>query len=337
MKNAKKISRIIKSIVLSMAVVVMMIPNIKVHAAGAEYTITFSAGSETFADGTKNKKVTCTAGDSLPAIPGYTDLDVPMDKYIVTDASAYKFNASGTVERNEKIVVQYGKLNNGVEYKVTFVDAATGAEIATPVIGRAETGNDSPVISAPTINDYALQDPSVTSYQFVNLRPTGVLTYTFNYNYTGTGGGTTVVTEPGTTTVVTTDGGTETVYQVNEVPTYVSTPVAGGGAGGGGAAEGGAQPAEGDANVQIDEGDVPLAPGIDNEEKTGLENDGKDVILEDEEVPKALLGNGISPTSVLIASGIGLVVIAIVAFGITRFKKSRVAAVSNQKDNKADK
>ena len=337
MKNAKKISRIIKSIVLYMAVVVMMIPNLKVCAAGATYTITFSAGSETFQGGAKTSKFTLEEGTALPAIPSYGDLNVPMDKYIITDAFAYKLNANGIVERNEKIVVQYGKLNNGVEYKVTFVDAATGAEIATPVIGRAEAGSDSPVINAPTITDYVLQNPSVASYQFIDLQPTGVLTYTFNYNYTGTGGGTTVVTEPGTTTVITTDGGTETVYQVNEVPNYVSTPVAGGGAGGGGAAEGGAQPAEGDANVQIGEGDVPLAPGIDNEEKTGLENDGKDVILEDKEVPKALLGNGISPTSVLIASGIGLVVIAIVAFGITRFKKSRVAAVSNQKDNKADK
>lgn len=345
-----KVKKMMKSFMVFTFALLLLIPGIKAEAA-ASYKIVFKAGKEaafnsgadamgTVSADRKTLTIECAEGTALPALPTYSILTVPSDFRILESSSwGYRKN-NGTVSRSENIVVQYAQLINGVEYTVRYIDDSTGNNIAAPKIERGS--------STTTITETAL---NITDYQLLATCPnTQTITLDlanpnpvieFRYEYTGTGGGgTTVITEPGTTTVVTTDGGTETIYQVNEVPTYVSTPVAGGGgaAAGGGAADAGDQAADaGDAGAQIGDGEVPLAGGDQEDEKKGLENDGKDVILEDEEVPKGLFGTGVNPTSVIIASGIGLAIIAGVLFGISRFKKSRITAVSNQEDNLTDK
>ncbi len=336
MKNRKSIIKLIRYTACLAAMSAILVPGLKVNAA-SDYTITISAGSEKFKNGEKIKKVDLDEGALIPELPGYDELEVPLDKYIITDKNEYKaYTGDGKVHKNDKIVVQYGKLNNGVEYKVDFIDVATNLSIHTPVIGREEAGSGNKItVEAPNITDYVLQDPTKTKVTFENL--TTSQTYVFYYNYTGTGTGTTVITEEGVTTTITTPGGVETVYQENIIPTYVSTPVAGGGGAVAGGGAGGAGDANVDAaddeNVVIDDGGVPLAPG---DEKKDVEKNDKGAILEDEEVPKAaMMGNGITPISAVMASIVGVLAIAAIVFGITRFNKRRVAKVTEKKDNEA--
>ena len=355
MKKKNSCSRIIKSIALSLAVIIISIPSMNVHAA-QPYKLTLKAGElGTFKNlgsldpsiaalSSDNKTITITGEkvDLANLITYYSDstgqgvLQLDLANYMEPASLEYKKNTGSgdTLTRNETIVIQYGDLIDGVEYKICYVDAATGYEIASPVISRA-TDNTSVTAKARTdIPDYQLASANEYTWT-LNSADANTLTYSFLYNYTGLGGGTTVIDEGTNTTLITTDGGTETVYQVNEVPTYVSTPVAGGGGQGAG---GGAQAAdEGGANVQIGDGNVPLAPSIEEDTKKGLENTDKDVILEDEEVPKGLFGTGVNPTSAIIASGIGLAILAGILFGASRFKKSRVAAVSDQEGNTTEK
>ncbi len=143
------------------------------------------------------------------------------------DGEAVDFDKA--ISRNTDVVMDYGKLNNPVEYEVHFVDEETKNDIYTPLLGKGSAG-DTVSISPYQVASYELiQSPS-------SLKLTeGKNEFQYVYRYTGTtqtvtGEGTTVTNVvpiylPGETTYTTT---TNQVTQV--VPggaTPAATPAAG--------------------------------------------------------------------------------------------------------------
>lgn len=253
-------------------------------------------------------KVTVPAGSPVPAAPSQI---VAEEGYFVKDTSLW--GPSGElVDRNVDYVADYGKLVDGVEYTVEYVDNSSGESIAPVYIAQANKG-ESRKVTAPS----RIVISGGTSY---NLVSEGTLekaleadaaknVFTFRYTLeagssieeeriTYTDGGTVTVTE--TVTRVIDNGQT-----VTGVPGTAGTPAG---------AEPAADAEEEEAvppQIEIPEEDTPLASGIPGEDEGGI------LTIEDEETP---LAAGIKPeekgnTAVMAAAAIS----AVLATGIGCF------------------
>ncbi len=215
--------------------------------------------------------------DTLPKLPGNRDGFIKYNaqnsgKYYVMDrasmgAGAYTKN-SGTVSRSEDVTIQYGRLLEGVEYTVKYVEQGTGIEIALPKIIYEEAGKDISE-SAISIAGFTLVSSQVQTIQLVRNGNNSIV-----FEYTRNSAGTSY-SETTSTEMI--DGGTSTEYIETEIPTYVVTTTAGeadGAAGGADAAAGGeiagevAEGAVDGGGVDIPEGDVPLSRSPISDEKS---------------------------------------------------------------------
>lgn len=351
--------RVLKKSFMSVCValaLVLMLPSMNVYAAST-YTVTFRPGNVGYfalADTTLTEKkamaeeaaaaqysegtyhVTDMGAIKVTVTNGST-LDAP--RYIRTEAGYFAKSESEwgpngeTIKKNTDYVVDYGKLVNGVEYTVEYVDIDSGDSIAPVKIAQANVGDEineaAPeqiVISGGAI--YKLEE-SHPMPQILKATPEENV-YTFKYRMLPAGtiieevtiegeGGTIVTTETVTTTI---DNGT----------TVVGGGVAagggvGGGAGAGGAAEGGAE-AGGNEAVEILDEETPLAGGIseETEEPAGMVEIGEeDVPLSSGEEPMAnmaLIGASVFGAGAVVLAGLWLYM-----------KKKRVTAeVNNQKE-----
>lgn len=292
---------------LSMAV---LMPAVKVQAAES-YTVTFRPGnvgafavSADAAGGAKENaeavaalsyagyevevtqrgaiKVTVPAGAAVPAAPSYI---VAEDGYFVKDASLWG-PAGETVDRNMDFVVDYGKLIDGVEYTVEYVDSSSGESIAPVYITQANAG-ESRTVTAPLqiiiSGDVVYSLTSASSLEMILDADASKNVFTFRYSLAPAGsveeeivnyvdGGTVTTTETVTTVI---DNGQTVVA--------AGTP-AGGGAGAGADANAGAEEQD---TVQIEDEQTPLAdqvPGQDGQDEGGEENL---VTIDEEEVALA--------------------------------------------------
>ena len=207
----------------------------------------------------------------------------------VEDGYYYKDGFAGTaVTGDATYVAQYGVLSGGgIPYAVRYVDAVSGAELAESYNGYANSGD---VISftAKAITGYNVDSESkaITVTQGAELR----------FLYTADGSLNTIEYEYGENTVI---------------PQTVATPEV-------------SQPTPGGDLEPIDENDVPLASGIEN----NTESQGEDTeTIDDEEVPLAPGNEGNDSADSLnwgiIASAIGggVALIAILAAVAIRRKK----------------
>lgn len=311
----KRISKRIKLMGALLAAVVMCMPSMKVEAGVESYTVTFrpgNVGSFAFsadAAGSKQEnaqavatqqyagiygadnvtvtkngaiKVTVPAGAAMPQAPVYIEAE---SGYFVKDTSIWG-PTTQTVDKNMDFVVDYGKLVNGVEYTVEYVDAESGESIAPVYIAQANIGESRTetapaqiVISEGTV--YKLSSEATLELVLDADASKNVFTFTYTMAPRGTvveevvnyvDGGTITTTETVTTVI---DNGT-TVIPAN---TPANTPAQGGGA---------ATPeVENEPeNVVIEEEPTPLAPAApESEESAG--NEGNMVIIGEDEVPLA--------------------------------------------------
>lgn len=347
--------RVFKKSFMSVCValaLVLIIPSMNVYAANS-YTVTFRPGNVGYfalaeTTLTDKKAMADEAAKAQYGEGAYSVTDMGAIKITVTDGvapeapryirtetgyfakTANEWGPNGeSILKNTDYVVDYGKLVNGVEYTIEYVDIDSGDSIAPVKIAQAnvgdeinETAPEQIVISGGAI--YKLEE-AYPMPQILKTEATDNV-FTFKYKMLPPGtiieeitiegeGGVIVTTETQTTTI---DNGT----------TVIGGGVAGGaegGAGAGGAAEGG-EAAGGNEAVEILDEETPLAGGIDNEsEDAGM------VEIGEEEVPLASGEEPMANMALIGASifGAGAVMLA----GLWLYmKKKRVTAENTSQE-----
>jgi len=339
----KLISKI-KFIATFLVIVAMCIPTMKAQAAVDSYTVTFRPGNVGYfamektdaevdkqaeakkvadaqyvglygADNvtvTKNGaiKVTVPANAAVPSAPIYIQAE---SGYFVKDAAVWGPATGQLTDKNMDFVVDYGKLVNGVEYTVEYVDSSSGESIAPVYIAQANIGDEREVTAPKQIVISEATVYNLTSEETLTLVLDADSTknvFTFSYTMAPRG---TVEEE----VVNYVDGGTVTIDEtfttfIDNGTTVTTIPAQGGA--GGGDAEGGNEPGA----VVIEDEQVPLAPPASEEDGTG-----NMVSIGDEDVPLASFGDESGANTVAIVAGI-FVVAAIAALILwLRMKKKK--------------
>lgn len=287
---------LIKKFAIAFCCIILMTPTTSVMASN-DYTLTIRAGSSSvnghFTEEYKNYinellnknnitsydfsektiRITIPEGSALPELPtSLLYVDVPLDYYILPSGWGYAKN-SGVIFRNEDIVVQYGRLINGVEYTVYYLERGTTRNIAAPYINRGKDGEKIEK-TAILINGYTLDMGSLVKQEIKLDKNISENSIQFYYNYAGPGS-----TYSETTETSYVDGGATTEYRETEVPTYIATATAGDGMGAG---EGGNA-----GEIAIAEEGVPLeeAPEETGESKETEKGENEKKIIEDENPP----------------------------------------------------
>ena len=213
-----------------------------VLAVGGTYTVTYSAGAKgTFTQAyisslsgysvtqsaNGNLKITVNAGDPTPNAPTAADVDLGsyQGSYSykgVYVASSETDGVAAAVTENVTYVVRYNAVVSGVEYSVRYVDAATGADIATPVISVGNTG-DSMNFTAKNITGYAYG----TFTNSIVLNADGTKNaIVFQYTSAASGTTTTTTTAAATTTTATTETTTSAANTNTNTETSAETTTA---------------------------------------------------------------------------------------------------------------
>ena len=275
-------------------------------------------------------KVTVPANAAVPAAPTYIQSD---SGYFVKESSIWGPAGQDikTVDKNMDFVVDYGKLVDGVEYTVKYVDSSSGESIAPVYITQANIG-ESRTVTAPS--QIVISEGTVynlTSAASLTLEldaDSGKNVFTFSYTLAPSG---TVVEE----IVDYVDGGTVTTTEtvttyVNNGTTVTTTPAGQGGQGGGqggGAVADNANENNG-GNVTIEEENTPLAPSMENTQDQ--EGTGNAVTIGEDEVPLAdFQPEGNSYAAMIWAGVFVAAAVAVTAFWLLTKKKSQVSDSSN--------
>lgn len=255
----------------------------------------------------------------MPAVPTYIQADAG---YFVKDASVWGPSQNTVVDKNMDFVVDYGKLVDGVEYTVEYVDSASGESVAPVYIAQANIGDpisvtapDRIVLSEGTV--YKLSSEASLTKDLDADSTNNV----FTFRYTLAPGGT--VEEEITNYV---DGGTVTTTEtyttfVDNGTTVIPAQGQAGAGDAGDAADGGAAEAENeDGNVTIEDEPVPLAPSADENE-----NGGNMVVIEDDEVPLADFANEGGVNTMAVVAGVFVAAALAVMVIWLRMKKRKEA------------
>ena len=278
-------------------------------------------------------KISVTEGDGLPEL---TEADFQADPgYFVKNIDDwYKIDTlSGTIDRDMDFVVDYGRLVNGVDYTIKYVDSASKENISAPIVKQANVG-DARKVNAPTWYStdngdvYKLVSASSITLTLDADATKNIFTFEYTYAPAGTVIEEVIIGEDGEI-ITTTDYVTTTI---NNGTTVAPGGVAAGGAGGaggaadGGAAEGGEAAGAGGA-VEIPDEETPLAGGIGEatEEGAGM------VEIGEEEVPLAAGEEPMANMALIGASifGAGAVMLAVLWLFM---KKKRVTAETTTKE-----
>ena len=335
---------------------VLMIPSMNVYAAVDSYTVTFRPGNvgyfaladttltekKAMADEaaaaqypegsfevTKNGaiKITVAAGSEAPEAPRYIRTEAG---YFVKGTGEWGPNGENIL-KNTDYVVDYGKLVNGVEYTVEYVDIDSLESIAPVKIAQAnvgdeinETAPEQIVISGGAI--YKLEEADPMPQTLKANAEENVFTFKYRMVPAGTvieevtieGEGTTIVTTETTSTTI--DNGT----------TVIGGGAAGGGAGaggaGGGAAEGG-EAAGGNEAVEILDEETPLvAKPLDDSDEAGAM-----VEIGDEDVPLAAGEEPFANMAMIGATIFGVGAVALAGLWLY-MKKKRVAVEATEQE-----
>lgn len=339
--NTKGFLRKITGSAMALAVAFLMMPAINVHAA-SEYTVTFRPGNVgrfgLVSDSEKSAKemaqevadvlyggsasvtengaikVRVAAGADIPAAPAYI---IPNEGYCVRNWGPAP---GGKVTKNVDYVVDYGRLTDGVEYTIEYVDEQSGDSIAPFLTAYANIG-DSISINAPLVittsgaGVYELKSDVSAEIILKEDASLNVITFRYAYNY-----------DPGTvTTEIITNIPGDTVTTTENYTTYIDngavlTPAP---------AQGGVQngvldnePAEEPDIVEIEDEETPLADSVDGEGEDG--SAPEITAIEDEEVPLANLEtSGGFNVTVIWAGALGAAAIALAIVWLhTRKKES---------------
>ena len=263
-------------------------------------------------------KVEVKENQQIPAAPTYIQ---PEEGYFVKDSSSWA--PQGTATRNEDYVVDYGKLINGVEYTVEYVDQASKESIAPVYIAQANEGEERS-ITAPAV--IVLSDAAV--YRLVSQATQTILldkdaaknVITFEYVADPTA---TVVDEvliDGEGRIITTTDTVTTVIPAEAAPAAVEGAVQ---------AVAPAQGAEGEQElVAVEEEEVPL-----NNVQLEPEGNGEDLVqISEEEVPLSSMEQQ-KPNMALIGATVFSAAAALVAVMWLMKKRKRSTVIENKKED----
>ncbi|MBS7302822.1 MAG: hypothetical protein KIG50_01625 [Lachnospiraceae bacterium] len=262
-------------------------------------------------------KVTVNAGDKVPTAPTYIQAKTG---YFVRDS--WK-PADETVDRNMDFVVDYARLVDGVEYTVKYVDSASGESIAPIYIAQANIGDERTEIAPLQIvisGGVVYYLSSASSITLVLDEDSSKNVFTFSYTMAPPG---TVIDE-----VIIGENG-----QIITTTDYVTVGNAGGQATAGGNVTvaagdaGGAAEAGGNVDapaVDIADEETPLAGSIDNQST----DEGNALEIKDGEVP---LAPGMDPIANMAMIGASVfAVAAVLVAGIWLFMKKKRALLKNE-------
>lgn len=315
----KKIFRLAASVVI-MGIAFLCGPS--VHASeGKTYQIIYKAGNageftaqyQEYAlsalgaveAGEKKIVYEVAPGSAYPSLPQAGD--IACSGYYVLPSQNWGPTDDVVSKRNE-YVVQYGKLADGVEYTIMFVDAASGEQIALPEIAMGNVG-DTVSYTAKLIPDYKLESSQEASLVLVEESSQNIII--FSYSSAKVSG----VEE--TVRVEYVDGGTTIEYQERENIIYNEAAVAGGGAGGDVQAEEESEAGEADI-VTIPDEDTPLGDGGE------LAGDRQDTVeIPDEETPLSNLHMDSSGKMVIAAVAVSAAAVLLAVIWILLKKKAK--------------
>uniref|UniRef100_UPI004055B980 hypothetical protein n=1 Tax=Acetatifactor sp. TaxID=1872090 RepID=UPI004055B980 len=285
-------------------------------------------------------KVTVPAGAQMPAAPGYI---IPNEGYCVR---TWGPEAGSEVTKNVDYVVDYGRLTDGVEYTVKYVDEESGESIAPFFTAYGNIGDVVSVDAPATIMTsdagvYVLTSDATQEFTLGTDVEINVITFQYEYSYNpGTIEEDVVVSIPG-----------DTVINTQTVTTYIDN---------GTTAEPGAvviqgEDQEAEANdeaddeadaevvdenqnedqqgeqeiVEIEDEDTPLTNLPESDETVDSEETADMVVeIEEEEAP---LYDGLK-----VESGMNPMVIVAAVFGIAAVALSVVWMQSKKKKNNTD-
>lgn len=284
----------IASGVMALAMTVALMPAMNAQAA-SEYTVTFRPGNvgqfgiasedntsktaqemaqevadilygqyETTVTEMGAIKVKVAAGSDMPIAPGYVIADAGYCVRTWGPAAGEK------VTKNVDYVVDYGRLIDGVEYTVKYVDEESGESLAPFLTAYANVGDTIEVSAPATIvtsdaGQYVLTSEATQELTISADAEENVIVFTYAYDY-----------DPGTVTedvVVTVPG--DTVVNTETVITYVD-----------------GEPVVQPGAVVIDDEDTPLDNTPDDDANADNQDENPDedqeiVDIEDEDTPLA--------------------------------------------------
>lgn len=290
-------------------------------AEGKTYQVIYKAGNvgeftseyQEYATGTlgavsaDEKKIVyeVKAGEAFPQLPQAGN--IASEGYFAADSSQWG-PEDDFVTRRSEFVVQYGRLVDGVEYTVRFVDAASGEQVALPEIAMGNVGEEV-TYTAKSIPDYSLVSEASAAIVLDADATLNIITFTYASTKT------TNVEEVVRTEYV--DGGTTVVYSERENIIYQQSNTAQpGGNVQGAAGEDGNEAQQG--NVNIEDEETPLGDGTQVSDE-----DGDIISIEEEEAP--LSGGSLNrPNMMVVFAGIaGAAAIALAAVWFLTKKKAK--------------
>lgn len=337
----KKATKICAGVLAAFVFMVGMLPAAQVKAENAvrTYTVTFRAGNvgrfQAEAGIANNENIEVTAnyikftvekGQSLGSTYDFVSDDASLDAFFlnITDDidEGYRLKsasnwcsgaAAAVVNRNTEYVLDYAKLVNPVKYVISFVDAASGEQIAPPTIAYGNAGEEL-VCNPLAIASYDTEDEAVSIV--LNAENDEANNVTFRYTYNGETGSTVeTVTEyrPGGTVVNTI---IDEVEEETPAGAAVITPAA--------------DDAQEDNLVDIEDEEVPLA----NEEEQAVISEDNLVDIEDEDVPLAIEEAQTEQSYWGVAVGGTIAVVAVGAATTVLIRKKRKTALNGINSDK---
>lgn len=344
--------------VATVAVALNMMPSMNVFAA-SQYTVTFRPGNvghfaltgdnadksakemaqevvDQYYQGMEATvtekgaiKITVPAGTELPTAP----------TAVVADTGYYVKSwgpeAGTKASKNVDFVVDYGRLTDGVEYTIKYVDAQSGESIAPFVTVYGNKGDTVSVNASATLKTsnagvYGLTNAASQSLVLGDNADDNVITFTYEYNYDpGTVEEEVVRTIPGDT--VTTTQTVTTVVDNGTTATPGATQIQGGGAANADNAGAGNAAADADVNadnaqneeqqadqeqIDIPDENTPLADAADDQ------TTDETVDIADEEAPLATMQSGGVNMTVVCAGVLGVAAIILAVVWMQARKRS---------------
>lgn len=252
---------------LGLVLILCLVPAGKMYATGPstvdkasvrQYTVSFRSGaSGKFEDGTKEHKFLVAADGSAKIEDYMLDEVTPKDGYYIKGGS-WATSVGTPITKSSEYILTYGKLSsNAVSYRIEYVDAESGSQIANSVIRYANPGETIITPGVKFIENYAFV--AASPKEGIKLSETQNNVIQLSYRYTA---GRTIenivnrVVE-GETTII-------TVNPVAPVVTPPQTPVT--------------------PEVNIEEENTPQAETPTEENENNSEDE--ETIIEDEKTPE---------------------------------------------------
>lgn len=307
---------------LGLVLVLCLVPVGKMHAtelatvdkaSDRQYTVSFRSGaSGKFEDGNSEHKFLVAADGSAKIEDYMLDEVTPKDGYYIKGGS-WATSVGTPITKSSEYILTYGKLSsNAVSYRIEYVDAESGNQIANSVIRYANPGDTIKTPGVKFIENYAFT--AASPVEGIKLSNTQNNVIQLSYKYTA---GRTIenivnrVVE-GETTIITVNPAAP-VTPVVTPPQEPATP-----------------------EVNIEDEDTPQAETPTDENTNDSEDQEK--VIEDEKTPKGSVpgqsekeqkGNSI----IILASVLAAIAVFFVAAYIVVAKKKKQSNVHEEDKN----